>query len=205
MTEEHNADFQPEPLSSPACSMHEVDPAYMGLDSRGHQAGELSAVPAPPISASQWFNTRQAPSLQDLRGRVVVIEAFQMLCPGCVSHGLPQAQRIHDTFSKEQVVVLGLHTVFEHHAAMTPVALEAFLHEYKVTFPVGVDKANASGMPETMRAYAMQGTPTLILIDALGRLRKQWFGAPGDLAVGAEIARLMMEAGRESTATTTVY
>lgn len=150
-------------------------------------------APAPPIRASQWFNTPAAPSLDSLRGRVVVIEAFQMLCPGCVSHGIPQAQRVHDTFSREEVVVLGLHTVFEHHAAMTPVALAAFLHEYKVTFPVGVDEASATGMPATMRAYNMQGTPTLILIDALGQLRKQWLGAPADLAVGAEIARLAME------------
>ena len=141
----------------------------------------------------QWFNTAEAPALECLRGRVVVIEAFQMLCPGCVSHGIPQAQRIHDTFPREEVVVLGLHTVFEHHAAMTPVALEAFLHEYKVSFPVGIDQAHPSGMPETMHAYAMQGTPTLILIDSLGRLRQQWFGAPADLVVGAEITRLVME------------
>jgi hypothetical protein len=150
---------------------------------------------APSISALQWFNTSEAPSLDSLRGRVVVIEAFQMLCPGCVSHGIPQAQRIHDTFARDEVVVLGLHTVFEHHAAMTPVALEAFLHEYKVTFPVGVDQPHPSGMPETMRAYAMQGTPTMILIDTLGRLRQQWFGAPADLVVGAEITRLVMERG----------
>jgi hypothetical protein len=148
---------------------------------------------APPLSTSQWFNTVEEPTLERLRGRVVVIEAFQMLCPGCVSHGIPQAQRIYDTFSREEVVVLGLHTVFEHHKAMTPEALEAFLYEYKVAFPVGVDRPHPSGMPETMRAYAMPGTPTLLLIDALGRLRKQWFGAPADLVVGAEITRLVME------------
>ena len=47
------------------------------------------------------------------------MEAFQMLCPGCVSHGLPQAKRIQHTFG-DAVTVLGLHCVFEHHAAMTP-------------------------------------------------------------------------------------
>ena len=90
-----------------------------------------------------------------------------MLCPGCVSHGLPQAQRVRATFPQEQVAVIGLHTVFEHHAAMTPVALQAFLHEYRIGFPVGVDRADPeSPIPLTMRAYAMQGTPTLVLIDA---------------------------------------
>ena len=45
---------------------------------------------APPLQTNRWFN---APALQlsELRGRVVVLEVFQMLCPGCVSLALPQA------------------------------------------------------------------------------------------------------------------
>ncbi|MCB1856298.1 MAG: redoxin domain-containing protein [Halieaceae bacterium] len=148
---------------------------------------------APAIIAEQWYNTHQAPDLNQLRGRMVVLEAFQMLCPGCVQHGLPQVQRIHDVFSREDVMVLGLHTVFEHHAAMTPVSLVAFLQEYKVTFPVGVDKAQGVGMPVTMSAYRMQGTPTLVLIDGQGRLRNQWLGVVPDLIVGAELMRLILE------------
>jgi hypothetical protein len=70
---------------------------------------------APPFVTDRWFNTPQPIALDQLRGKVVAMEAFQMLCPGCVAHGIPQAQRIHDTFSQEDVVVLGLHTVFEHH------------------------------------------------------------------------------------------
>src|SRR5690606_19654212 len=96
----------------------------------------------------------------------------------------------------ERVAVVGLHTVFEHHAAMTPVALEAFLHEYRIGFPVGVDTPSDDGpIPRTMRAYAMQGTPTLVLIDAEGRLRAQHFGQVPDLALGARIAGLVAEAG----------
>lgn len=49
------------------------------------------------------------------------------------SHGLPQAERIQTTFG-DDVTVMGLHTVFEHHDAMTLVSLEAFLHEYRITF-----------------------------------------------------------------------
>lgn len=150
---------------------------------------------APEWQVAQWFNSATPPTLASLRGKVVVLESFQMLCPGCVSHGLPQARRIHETFPAERVAVVGLHTVFEHHAAMTPVALEAFLHEYRIGFPVGVDQpGNPGPIPETMAAYAMQGTPTLSLIDARGRLRHQHFGEIGDLAVGAQIAWLMQEA-----------
>jgi hypothetical protein len=90
--------------------------------------------------------------------------------------------------------VIGLHTVFEHHAAMTPLALEAFLHEYRVTHPVGVDVAvPGRSVPATMQAYAMRGTPTLILIDRAGRIRFHEFGRPDDLKVGLALGRLLAE------------
>lgn len=150
---------------------------------------------APAWEVEQWFNTDQAPTLDSMRGKVIVLEAFQMLCPGCVMHGLPQAGRVRQAFPSSKLAVIGLHTVFEHHAAMTPTSLQAFLHEYRITFPVGVDMPGGrDGLPRTMRAYGMQGTPTLILIDAKGRLRQHHFGQVADLALGAEIAELLIEA-----------
>jgi thiol-disulfide isomerase/thioredoxin len=149
---------------------------------------------APPLRTTRWFNSDAPITLEALRGRVIVLHAFQMLCPGCVSHGLPQVQRVHALFDPEDVAVIGLHTVFEHHTAMTPVSLAAFLHEYKVAFPVGVDAPGEnSDLPQTMAAYAMRGTPTLVLIDRGGRRRLQHFGHVEDLALGAEIMALMRE------------
>ncbi len=149
---------------------------------------------APELIISQWFNTKNDITLAGLRGRVVVIEAFQMLCPGCVSHALPQAQNIHKMFNPEEVSVIGIHTVFEHHQAMTPASLEAFLHEYRINFPVGVDTPSTRGnIPKTMAAYDMQGTPTTILLDKEGRIRKQKLGQEHDMLIGAEIMSLLRE------------
>ena len=150
---------------------------------------------APELQVSRWFNAPAPLTLAGLRGRVVVIEAFQMLCPGCVSHGLPQAQRVRQVFRREDVEVIGLHTVFEHHAAMTPVALRAFLHEYRIRFPVAVDSPGDGPLPRTMEAWGLQGTPTLVLFDARGRMRARHFGTVSDLALGAEIMALVLEAG----------
>jgi len=145
------------------------------------------------LAISRWFNTDDTPTLAGLRGEVVVIEAFQMLCPGCVSHGLPLAQRIHQTFG-DDLTVLGLHCVFEHHEAMTPVSLEAFLYEYRITFPVGVDAHDGrSRLPTTMGRYRLRGTPSLVVIDRAGRLRLNAFGQIDDLVVGATLARLIDE------------
>lgn len=151
--------------------------------------------PAPDWRTVRWFNTDKPLGLADFRGRVIVLHAFQMLCPGCVLHGLPQAQRVAEAFAHEPVAVVGLHTVFEHHAVMGPAALEAFLHEYRITFPVGVDEPSPDGsaLPLTMRAYQMRGTPTTILIDGQGQLRSQVFGAHSDLALGAAIGQLISE------------
>lgn len=152
------------------------------------------SVPAPELEVETWFNTPRALSLSALRGRVVALHAFQMLCPGCVSHGIPQAERLRDTFAADGLVVLGLHCVFEHHAAMTPVALEAFLHEYRIRMPVGVDRAGAGDpVPRSMRALGLRGTPSLLLIDPLGHVRHHHFGRVDDLVLGAQVARLLAE------------
>lgn len=159
---------------------------------------------APEWTVETWLNHSSELSLAQLRGRVVVMHAFQMLCPGCVVHGIPQAQRIRATFSPEDVAVIGLHSVFEHHEAMRPVSLRAFLHEYRVDFPVAVDAPGTNTpMPRTMEAYQMRGTPTLILIDHQGRLRLHAFGRPEDLSVGAAIAMLLSERDGSFTATPT--
>lgn len=158
---------------------------------------------APPWQTSQWLNTLEPLSLAALRGRVVVLHAFQMLCPGCVNHGIPQAERIHRLFADDGVAVVGLHSVFEHHEAMTPVSLKAFLYEYRITHPVGVDLAVANDpIPATMRSYALEGTPSLMLIDRAGRLRLQHFGRLDDLVVGREVMRLVAERADEVSACT---
>ncbi len=154
--------------------------------------------PAPTWHVSRWFNTRPL-TLPDLHGRIVVAHAFQMLCPGCATRALPQMQQVHDAFPADKLVVVGLHTVFEHHAEQNPQALQAFLYEYRYTFPVGVDTPSEDyPLPQTMRAYQMEGTPTLLLIDAMGNLREQHFGNVGDLALGAAIGRLLAEAERDA-------
>ena len=90
--------------------------------------------------------------------------------------------------------VIGLHTVFEHHAAMTPVSLEAFIHEYRLTFPIGVDQQmEGSPIPQTMQRYGMKGTPTSILIGRDGQIRHHGFGQEDDMAIGMIIGSLLAE------------
>lgn len=149
---------------------------------------------APRIVVSEWLNTNEPLVLEQLSGYVVILHAFQMLCPACVSHGIPQVKRLHNYYLDKPVRVIGLHSVFEHHSAMQKPALEAFIHEYRVTFPVAIDQASKnSPIPQTMRRYGLRGTPSLIIIDQQGKLRLNHFGHIDDLVLGDMIGSLLSE------------
>jgi peroxiredoxin len=82
---------------------------------------EQTRQPAPELQVSRWFNSPTPVTLAGLRGRPVLLHSFQMLCPGCVAHAIPQARKVAAMLERTDLAVIGLHTVFEHHAAMTPV------------------------------------------------------------------------------------
>ncbi len=151
----------------------------------------------PELEISRWIGVEQPITLASLKGKVVVVIAFQMLCPGCIEHGLPQAKKLRERFDPSQVAVIGLHTVFEHHDVMTPAALQVFMEEFRWPFPVGIDVAadagGGDGIPKTMAAYEMRGTPTLLLFDRAGRLRRHYFGRPDDMQLAAEVTAFAME------------
>lgn len=143
------------------------------------------------IEVSKWLSPEGNYKLPS--GKVVAVHAFQMLCPGCVLHGIPQAQKLHASFNEEHVSVIGLHAVFEHHEAMGELSLVAFLHEFRVPFPVGIDIPSEQSIPKTMQKFQLQGTPSWLIFDRKGELRIHNFGKIEDVTLGAEVARLALE------------
>lgn len=153
----------------------------------------LDNAPLLELEVSQWLN-HEGLTPQDLRGKVVLIEVFQMLCPGCVNHSIPQAVKIHRKIDDSQLQVIGLHSVFEHHDVMTPEALKVFLSEFGVAFPVAVDKPRkGQPIPTTMKKYRLEGTPSTVLVDRKGRIRQVEFGQMDDFVLGLLIGSLLSE------------
>ncbi len=137
------------------------------------------------IDASEWINTDEPLSLAALRGRVVMVCVFQMLCPGCAQRSLPQARKVHTTLSRDSVVVVGLHSVFEHHEVMTPAALRVFARENQLSFPIAIDRPREGAViPSTMRAWGLEGTPTMMVFGRDGELALRHFGHLDDLQLG---------------------
>lgn len=145
------------------------------------------------LEAYPWLLTEPIPS-EALRGNVVILYAFQMLCPSCILHGSPLAQKIHLTFADKGVKVIGIHTVFEHHKVMGPDALKTYLAEFRYSFPVVIDKHSSHHpIPDVMQSLELQGTPSFLLFDTNGKLRSHYFGPIDPLSFGFEIGKLIAE------------
>ena len=147
----------------------------------------------PEIIAQRWLNSDKKRTLKAEKGKVIVIAIWQLECPGSQKFGLPQAMRLRRAFEEDEVAVFGLHMPFEKFAEQTPDKVEAYLNENEIMIPVALDKPNGEELPETMKAYELQGTPALLIFDRQGRLRRHYLGAVDDLRLGAEVMGLLIE------------
>jgi len=148
--------------------------------------------PLPDWQVSRWFNADRPLQLADLRGRVVLVHVFQMFCPGCVQHALPQAERIQRALAGPELAVVGLHSAFEHHDRATDDALATFLQQQQITHPIGVDRREPGRrLPRTLSDWSLSGTPSLLLLDREGLLQGHRFGMLPDREVRGMIRRLI--------------
>lgn len=67
---------------------------------------------APNFGVSEWI--QGAPTNFDKeKDHVVLLDVFQVNCPGCFMHAIPEAINIYNKYKDEGVRVLGLATAFE--------------------------------------------------------------------------------------------
>lgn len=67
---------------------------------------------APLFSVSDWVQGEPT-NFDRLTGRVVLLEVFQVNCPGCFLYALPQAIDLHQRHFAAGLTVLGIATAFE--------------------------------------------------------------------------------------------
>ena len=130
------------------------------------------------IDASNWFNSDPI-NPSEGESKFYLIYVFQMLCAGCVYRGLPEVSNIYREFNPKDLQVIGLHSVFENHAAMKTECLKVFINEFRIDYPVAEDKHEPGNiLPNTMQRYQFRGTPTYLLLDSNGGILSHSFGTP---------------------------
>ena len=152
---------------------------------------------APEWNVSEWFNSSPL-QLSDLKGKVVVVDFFQLWWPGCNAFSIPLVDKWEKDFSSEVnkglIKFVSIHTVFEGFDYQTPAKLKQFLRRKKIHHAVGVDRAiPGDRIPRTMRLYRTSGTPEIAIIDKKGIIRFQEFGGFEFQPVERLIRRLLQE------------
>jgi thiol-disulfide isomerase/thioredoxin len=66
----------------------------------------------PLLSISEWVQGEPV-NFDSLLGRVVLVEVFQVNCPGCFLYALPEASKLHWKYTDAGLTVLGVATAFE--------------------------------------------------------------------------------------------
>ena len=67
---------------------------------------------APNLKVSEWVQGNDS-NLDQHSGNVVLVEVFQVNCPGCFMYGIPEAIEIFNKYKSKNVSVLGVATAFE--------------------------------------------------------------------------------------------
>ncbi|MCI0557444.1 MAG: TlpA family protein disulfide reductase [Nitrososphaera sp.] len=67
---------------------------------------------APNLDVSAWVQG-MATNLDKEIGNVVLVEVFQVNCPGCFLYGIPEAIEVYSKYNRDGLKVLGLATAFE--------------------------------------------------------------------------------------------
>ena len=67
---------------------------------------------APELVVESWVQGKPS-SIAKEKGKVILIEVFQVNCPGCFIHGFPEVIEIYNQYQSQPLVVWGLATAFE--------------------------------------------------------------------------------------------
>jgi len=86
---------------------------------------------APNLKVSEWVQGNGS-NLDQHSGNVVLVEVFQVNCPGCFMYGIPESIEIFNKYKSEGVSVLGMATAFEDFDKNTLKNLELLVETGKV-------------------------------------------------------------------------
>lgn len=118
---------------------------------------------APNFAVSEWV--QGAPTnFEQEKDHIVLVEVFQVNCPGCFMHAIPEAITIYNKYKDDGVRVLGIATAFEDYDKNTLDNLKMLVQtgevigetqkalsmygqldkdnklNYKIPFPIAMDK-----------------------------------------------------------------
>lgn len=150
-------------------------------------------VLAPELTGiTGYLNTDEGLQLQDLRGKVVLIDFWTYTCINCL-RTLPHLVEWDRKYQDQGLVIIGVHTPeFEFEKKRENVAMA--IEKYGIEYAVVQDNDYA-----TWRAFRNRYWPHKYLIDAEGYVRYDHIGEGAYAETEAKIQELLAEIGKNAT------
>ncbi len=149
---------------------------------------DVKLRPAPALPESGWLNTpgEKPLRLQELRGKVVLVEFWTFACYNC-KNVLPHVKRWHEKYEKQGLVVIGVHTP-ELSFERPEENVRKAIREQGISFPVVLDNDFAA-----WKRYDNHYWPALYLINANGQIAYLAIGEGDYERTEARIQQLLQD------------
>ncbi len=141
--------------------------------------GETAAPEFP--GGMQWFNSAGPLTIRQFRGKFVLLDFWTYCCINCM-HLVPDLRKLENKYARE-LVVLGVHSAKFENEKQSAQIREAIVR-YGVRHPVVNDDDLA-----IWRRYAIEGWPTLVLINPEGRIVERFATEHGYAAIDPILAK----------------
>jgi peroxiredoxin len=153
---------------------------------------------APAIHGTEWLNTATPLKLDELHGKVVLLDFWGQACLPCVE-ALPHTEALYTKFKDQGLMVIGVNERGDNDKR-----LDAFLQEHHVTFPTVVDVDHKMEGFQTMAEmksmapsqswptrvyYVLDASPSYVLVDKSGKLA--WKSNNGNSPTESQIQALL--------------
>lgn len=153
---------------------------------QGQRYGILGQL-APSWEVDEWMQLpkeKKTLDIQDFKGKVLYLYAFQAWCPGCLKHGFPTLYALSQHYKDDpNVAFVGIQTTFEGHNYNTFSKIPGLIERFHLQgIPMGQSGSRWQGS-SVMKNYRTGGTPWTIIIDKQGRVRFNHFHIEKDQAI----------------------
>ncbi len=138
---------------------------------------------SPALKTSEWINSEPM-TLEELRGKVVLIDFWAWDCPECAKT-LPHLKALHAKYANQGLVIIGVHTPRGEFEKNVDDVRRAVV-EKGIEYPVTIDHEYL-----TWRDYVANAWPTHFVVDQEGVIQLSHTGSGRYEDTEAVIQRLL--------------